>query len=146
MGGDARSTVTRLAWAVGCAPACPRAVNRHRGGAEQMASGDEVRAMRRAVTLAAGALGRTSPNPTVGCVILDSTGVVVGEGWHDAYGGPHAESNAPSQAAHRADGRTALVTLEPCNHPGRTGPCSEALLGAGIRRVVYAGPDPTPEA
>src|SRR3954465_3714183 len=111
-----------------------------------MASEDEVRAMRRAVLLAAGALGRTSPNPTVGCVILDTTGAAGGGVWHGAYGGPHAEINALSQASHRADGGTAVVTLEPCNHTGRTGPCSEALLGAGIPRVVSAAPDPTPEA
>jgi diaminohydroxyphosphoribosylaminopyrimidine deaminase/5-amino-6-(5-phosphoribosylamino)uracil reductase len=111
-----------------------------------MASGDEVRAMRRAVTLAAGALGRTSPNPTVGCVILNSSGRVVGEGWHESYGGPHAEVHALTDAGDRARGGTAVVTLEPCNHTGRTGPCSEALLAAGISRVVYAVPDPTPEA
>ena len=111
-----------------------------------MASEDEVRAMRRALALAAGALGRTSPNPTVGCVILDGTGAVVGEGWHEQYGGPHAEVNALADAGDRARGGTAVVTLEPCNHTGRTGPCSEALLAAGIARVVYAVPDPTPEA
>jgi diaminohydroxyphosphoribosylaminopyrimidine deaminase/5-amino-6-(5-phosphoribosylamino)uracil reductase len=111
-----------------------------------MASEDEVRAMRHAMTLAAGALGRTSPNPTVGCVILDRSGAVVGRGWHDVYGGPHAEVNALNDAGDQARGGTAVMTLEPCNHHGRTGPCSEALLAAGIERVVYAVPDPTPEA
>jgi diaminohydroxyphosphoribosylaminopyrimidine deaminase/5-amino-6-(5-phosphoribosylamino)uracil reductase len=111
-----------------------------------VASETEVRAMRRAITLAAGALGRTSPNPVVGCVVLDRSGAIVGEGRHDRYGGPHAEVEALRIAGERAVGGTAVVTLEPCNHIGRTGPCAEALLAAEVARVVYAVPDPTPLA
>jgi diaminohydroxyphosphoribosylaminopyrimidine deaminase / 5-amino-6-(5-phosphoribosylamino)uracil reductase len=102
----------------------------------------ELAAMRRAVTLAARGLGGTSPNPVVGCVVLDAAGRTVGEGWHAWAGGPHAEVVALSRAGARARGGTALVTLEPCNHTGRTGPCTQALLDAGVERVVYAVPDP----
>ncbi|WP_427383704.1 bifunctional diaminohydroxyphosphoribosylaminopyrimidine deaminase/5-amino-6-(5-phosphoribosylamino)uracil reductase RibD [Janibacter sp. G56] len=110
------------------------------------APSSETAAMRRAVELAARALGRTSPNPVVGCVILDAAGEIAGEGWHEFAGGPHAEVVALAAAGERAAGGTAVVTLEPCNHTGRTGPCSEALLAAGIVRVVVAVPDPTDEA
>ncbi|GAB7034774.1 bifunctional diaminohydroxyphosphoribosylaminopyrimidine deaminase/5-amino-6-(5-phosphoribosylamino)uracil reductase RibD [Streptomyces sp. NPDC021749] len=106
----------------------------------------ETAAMRRAIELAARGLGHTSPNPVVGCVILDSHGRTVGEGWHQRAGGPHAEVHALRAAGERARGGTALVTLEPCNHTGRTGPCAQALIDAGIARVVYAVPDPTPAA
>jgi diaminohydroxyphosphoribosylaminopyrimidine deaminase/5-amino-6-(5-phosphoribosylamino)uracil reductase len=106
----------------------------------------EADAMRRAITLAARGLGSTSPNPVVGCVILDAAGHTVGEGWHQQAGGPHAEIHALRAAGGRARGGTALVTLEPCNHTGRTGPCSQALIEAGIARVVYAVSDPNPAA
>ncbi|WP_030787339.1 bifunctional diaminohydroxyphosphoribosylaminopyrimidine deaminase/5-amino-6-(5-phosphoribosylamino)uracil reductase RibD [Streptomyces sp. NRRL S-920] len=102
--------------------------------------------MRRAITLAALGLGATSPNPVVGCVVLDAGGEVVGEGWHQRAGGPHAEVNALRAAGDKARGGTALVTLEPCNHTGRTGPCAQALIDAGIARVVYAVGDPNPTA
>ncbi|MEU6993496.1 bifunctional diaminohydroxyphosphoribosylaminopyrimidine deaminase/5-amino-6-(5-phosphoribosylamino)uracil reductase RibD [Streptomyces sp. NPDC046465] len=102
--------------------------------------------MQRAVTLAAHGLGSTSPNPVVGCVVLDAAGERVGEGWHQRAGGPHAEVNALRAADERARGGTALVTLEPCNHTGRTGPCAQALIDAGIARVVYAVADPNPTA
>ncbi|WP_069814313.1 bifunctional diaminohydroxyphosphoribosylaminopyrimidine deaminase/5-amino-6-(5-phosphoribosylamino)uracil reductase RibD [Streptomyces sp. TP-A0874] len=102
--------------------------------------------MRRAIALAARGLGRTSPNPVVGCVVLDTAGRPVGEGYHQRAGGPHAEVNALRTAGERARGGTAVVTLEPCDHEGRTGPCTRALLTAGITRVVYAVPDPTPSA
>ncbi|RLL70056.1 bifunctional diaminohydroxyphosphoribosylaminopyrimidine deaminase/5-amino-6-(5-phosphoribosylamino)uracil reductase RibD [Streptomyces sp. Z26] len=102
--------------------------------------------MRRAVELAARGLGSTSPNPVVGCVVLDRHGAVVGEGWHQRAGGPHAEVHALAEAGDDARGGTAVVTLEPCRHTGRTGPCTRALLDAGIARVVYAVPDPAPEA
>jgi diaminohydroxyphosphoribosylaminopyrimidine deaminase / 5-amino-6-(5-phosphoribosylamino)uracil reductase len=108
-----------------------------------VASDTEVRAMRRAISLAAGALGRTSPNPVVGCVVLDRSGAIVGEGRHERYGGPHAEVEALREAGERAVGGTAVVTLEPCNHTGQTGPCTEALLAARVARVVYSIPDPT---
>jgi diaminohydroxyphosphoribosylaminopyrimidine deaminase/5-amino-6-(5-phosphoribosylamino)uracil reductase len=88
----------------------------------------------------------TFPNPRVGCVIVDAAGVIVGEGAHHAAGGPHAEVHALAVAGARARGATAYVTLEPCNHHGRTGPCSQALIRAGIRRVVIAVADPNREA
>lgn len=88
----------------------------------------------------------TGPNPRVGCVLLDTTGRVVAEGYHRGAGTPHAEVDALNRAADRARGTTAVVTLEPCNHVGRTGPCSEALVAAGVARVVYAQGDPNPVA
>jgi diaminohydroxyphosphoribosylaminopyrimidine deaminase / 5-amino-6-(5-phosphoribosylamino)uracil reductase len=106
----------------------------------------EDEAMRRAVALAARGLGTTSPNPVVGCVLLSADGEVVGEGFHAYAGGPHAEIVALAKAGDQARGGTAIVTLEPCNHIGRTGPCAEALIAAGIRRVVIAVDDPTPAA
>ncbi|MGK5547368.1 bifunctional diaminohydroxyphosphoribosylaminopyrimidine deaminase/5-amino-6-(5-phosphoribosylamino)uracil reductase RibD [Streptomyces sp. URMC 127] len=114
-----------------------------------MATATEADAMRRAVALAARALGATSPNPVVGCVILSPAGTVLGEGWHRRAGGPHAEAEAlaaASAAGHDVRGGTAVVTLEPCNHTGRTGPCAQALIDAGISRVVYAVADPTDTA
>ncbi|MBO3741018.1 bifunctional diaminohydroxyphosphoribosylaminopyrimidine deaminase/5-amino-6-(5-phosphoribosylamino)uracil reductase RibD [Actinoplanes flavus] len=106
----------------------------------------EDEAMCRAVALAARGLGTTSPNPVVGCLLLGPDGDVVGEGFHAYAGGPHAEIVALAQAGERARGGTCVVTLEPCNHTGRTGPCSEALISAGVRRVVIAVDDPTPVA
>ena len=100
--------------------------------------------MLRAIALAAQGLGSTSPNPVVGCVILAADGSVAGEGWHQYAGGPHAEVAALADAGQRARGGTAVVTLEPCARTGRTGPCTEALLAAGIVRVVYAVSDPNP--
>ncbi|MFF8603425.1 bifunctional diaminohydroxyphosphoribosylaminopyrimidine deaminase/5-amino-6-(5-phosphoribosylamino)uracil reductase RibD [Streptomyces sp. NPDC015232] len=102
--------------------------------------------MRRAIALAARGLGATSPNPVVGCVITDASGHQVGEGWHQRAGGPHAEIHALRAAGVLARGGTAYVTLEPCNHTGRTGPCAQALIEAGIARVVYAVGDPNPQA
>lgn len=106
----------------------------------------ERAAMRRAVELAVSALGATSPNPIVGCVILDAAGVVVGEGRHERAGQEHAEVHALRAAGARARGGTALVTLEPCAHVGSTGACAQILIDAGIRRVVYAVADPNPIA
>lgn len=111
-----------------------------------MASGSVDEAMRRAIALAARGLGTASPNPVVGCVLLDPDGEVVGEGFHAYAGGPHAEIVALAQAGRRARGGTAVVTLEPCDHTGRTGPCSHALITAGVARVVVAVPDPDPVA
>ncbi|MFE7752781.1 bifunctional diaminohydroxyphosphoribosylaminopyrimidine deaminase/5-amino-6-(5-phosphoribosylamino)uracil reductase RibD [Streptomyces sp. NPDC057428] len=102
--------------------------------------------MRRAVALAARGIGATSPNPVVGSVILDAAGEQVGEGFHQRAGGPHAEIHALREAGGKARGGTAYVTLEPCNHTGRTGPCAQALIDAGVRRVVYAVGDPNPQA
>ncbi|MFE9042261.1 bifunctional diaminohydroxyphosphoribosylaminopyrimidine deaminase/5-amino-6-(5-phosphoribosylamino)uracil reductase RibD [Streptomyces sp. NPDC007818] len=106
----------------------------------------DITAMRRAVELAARGLGATSPNPVVGCVVTDASGRIVGEGWHQRAGGPHAEIHALRAAGALARGGTAHVTLEPCNHTGRTGPCAQALIEAGIARVVYAVADPNPRA
>jgi diaminohydroxyphosphoribosylaminopyrimidine deaminase / 5-amino-6-(5-phosphoribosylamino)uracil reductase len=100
--------------------------------------------MRRALQLAALADGRTSPNPLVGAVVLDATGTLVGEGFHARAGDPHAEVGALAQAGERAKGGTLVVTLEPCCHHGRTPPCTEAVIQAGIRRVVVALTDPDP--
>ncbi|MEV4710886.1 bifunctional diaminohydroxyphosphoribosylaminopyrimidine deaminase/5-amino-6-(5-phosphoribosylamino)uracil reductase RibD [Micromonospora sp. NPDC049374] len=111
-----------------------------------MASVSVDEAMRRAIELAARGLGTTSPNPVVGCVLLDADGEVVGEGFHAYAGGPHAEIVALAQAGQRAKGGTAVVTLEPCDHVGRTSPCSTALVQAGVARVVIAVPDPNPVA
>ncbi|MER6612922.1 bifunctional diaminohydroxyphosphoribosylaminopyrimidine deaminase/5-amino-6-(5-phosphoribosylamino)uracil reductase RibD [Streptomyces xantholiticus] len=111
-----------------------------------MATAADMDAMRRAVVLAARGLGSTSPNPVVGCVITDASGHVVGEGFHQRAGGPHAEIHALRAAGVLARGGTAYVTLEPCNHTGRTGPCAQALTEAGIARVVYAVADPNPQA
>ena len=102
---------------------------------------DDELQMRRALRLAA--LGRhASPNPMVGCVITSDAGQKVGEGWHPKPGEPHAEVFALRQAGEGARGGTAYVTLEPCSHHGRTPPCADALLAAGIRRVVCAMADP----
>ena len=100
-------------------------------------------AMRRAVELAARGLYSTYPNPRVGAVLALEHDIV-GEGWHERPGQAHAERNAIRVAGERARGATAYVTLEPCSHHGRTPPCVDALLAAGVRRVVYAIDDPDP--
>jgi diaminohydroxyphosphoribosylaminopyrimidine deaminase/5-amino-6-(5-phosphoribosylamino)uracil reductase len=100
--------------------------------------------MRRALQLAALGSGRTSPNPLVGAVVLDAKGTLVGEGFHARAGEPHAEVGALRQAGERARGGTLVVTLEPCCHHGRTPPCSEAVIAAGVARVVVAMADPNP--
>ena len=99
--------------------------------------------MAQALRLAERGLYSTSPNPRVGCVIVN-TGVVVGEGWHERAGEPHAEIHALWAAGEAARGATAYVTLEPCSHHGRTPPCAEALISAGVARVVSAMQDPNP--
>jgi diaminohydroxyphosphoribosylaminopyrimidine deaminase/5-amino-6-(5-phosphoribosylamino)uracil reductase len=108
-----------------------------------MASADELAAMRRAIALSAAGLGTTSPNPPVGCVLLGPAGQIIGEGYHERKGEPHAEAQALAAAGLLADGATAVVTLEPCNHQGRTPPCRQALIDAGIRRAIVAIIDPT---
>ena len=97
----------------------------------------------RAILLARGGLFTADPNPRVGCVIAQGR-EVVGEGWHVRAGGPHAEINALRDAGARARGATAYVSLEPCSHTGRTGPCADALAEAGVARVVAAMVDPNP--
>jgi len=104
---------------------------------------DDVAAMRRAIVLSARGLGTTSPNPPVGCVILDACGVPAGQGFHERKGEAHAEARALGEAGSAARGGTAFVTLEPCNHHGRTPPCHQALIDAGVRRVVVSLIDPT---
>lgn len=99
--------------------------------------------MGRALELAAQGRTSTQPNPRVGCVIAVGE-QIIGEGWHQRSGEPHAEVFALREAGERARGATAFVTLEPCNHHGRTPPCSEALIAAGVARVIYASGDPNP--
>jgi diaminohydroxyphosphoribosylaminopyrimidine deaminase/5-amino-6-(5-phosphoribosylamino)uracil reductase len=106
----------------------------------------ERRAMLRALEIAASPGVPLGPNPRVGCVLLDEDGREVAEGFHRGAGTPHAEAAALAEAGEDARGTTAVVTLEPCNHTGRTGPCAEALVAAGVRRVVFAQPDPNPVA
>jgi diaminohydroxyphosphoribosylaminopyrimidine deaminase/5-amino-6-(5-phosphoribosylamino)uracil reductase len=106
----------------------------------------EQAAMRRALELAATPGVPLGPNPRVGCVLLDDAGIAVAEGHHRGAGTPHAEADALAHAGAAAHGTTAVVTLEPCNHTGRTGPCAEKLIAAGVRRVVFAQPDPNPVA
>ncbi|MGN6574379.1 MAG: bifunctional diaminohydroxyphosphoribosylaminopyrimidine deaminase/5-amino-6-(5-phosphoribosylamino)uracil reductase RibD, partial [Nocardioides sp.] len=106
----------------------------------------ERAAMLRALELAATPGVPLGPNPRVGCVLLAPDGSTVAEGHHRGAGTAHAEADALAQAGDRARGTTAVVTLEPCNHTGRTGPCSEALIAAGVRRVVFAQPDSNPVA
>jgi diaminohydroxyphosphoribosylaminopyrimidine deaminase/5-amino-6-(5-phosphoribosylamino)uracil reductase len=103
----------------------------------------EAAFMERALVLARRGLGRTAPNPAVGCVLVRE-GHIIGEGWHQKAGGPHAEVHAIADAGDAA-GATAYVTLEPCNFTGRTGPCTEALIAAGVTRVVAASLDPNPK-
>mgnify|MGYP003871484309 CR=1 FL=1 len=105
---------------------------------------EDERFMRRAIRLAKRGSGRTSPNPVVGAVIVRD-GRVVAEGFHERVGGPHAEVNALRRAGDAARGATLYVSLEPCNHYGRTPPCTEAVIGAGIRRVVIGMADPNPK-
>lgn len=106
---------------------------------------DDVRFMLRALSLAEVGWGRVHPNPMVGAVVVRN-GAVVGEGAHREFGGPHAEVEALRQAGDRALGATLYVTLEPCAHHGKTPPCADAIVGAGIRRVVIAAEDPHPAA
>ncbi|HYN56311.1 MAG TPA: bifunctional diaminohydroxyphosphoribosylaminopyrimidine deaminase/5-amino-6-(5-phosphoribosylamino)uracil reductase RibD [Motilibacterales bacterium] len=106
----------------------------------------ELAAMRRALALAATPGVPRGPNPRVGCVVLDHAGATIAEGYHQGAGSAHAEVAALDVAGPTARGATAVVTLEPCNHTGRTGPCVDALLAAGVRRVVLAQRDPNPVA
>jgi diaminohydroxyphosphoribosylaminopyrimidine deaminase/5-amino-6-(5-phosphoribosylamino)uracil reductase len=100
--------------------------------------------LRRALELAQKSFGLASPNPCVGAVLVDSSGNVVGEGFHTYEGVKHAEVLAIDQAGEKARGSTLYINLEPCSHQGRTGPCADAVIGAGITRVVASMPDPNP--
>ncbi|HVO49537.1 MAG TPA: bifunctional diaminohydroxyphosphoribosylaminopyrimidine deaminase/5-amino-6-(5-phosphoribosylamino)uracil reductase RibD [Thermoanaerobaculia bacterium] len=99
---------------------------------------------RRVLELAARGRFSVSPNPRVGCVVVNADGAVVGEGWHERAGGAHAEAVALKAAGERARGATLLVNLEPCSHFGRTPPCTEAILASGVARVVCSVEDPDP--
>lgn len=108
-----------------------------------MFTADDHRYMARALELAERGLYTATPNPRVGCVIVNG-GAVAGEGWHERAGGPHAEINALAAAGAKARGATAYVSLEPCVHQGRTGPCTDALIRAGVANVIAAMRDPNP--
>lgn len=99
--------------------------------------------MAQALRLAEQGLYTTMPNPRVGCLLVKD-GEIIGHGWHSRAGGPHAEIHALQMAGEKAKASTAYVTLEPCSHTGKTGPCSQALIAAGVIRVVYAMEDPNP--
>lgn len=117
----------------------------HHAARVDVGSDDHARFMRRAIELAERGAGQVAPNPKVGAVVVRD-GIIVGEGWHQRYGEAHAEVHALAAAGERARGATVYVSLEPCNHHGKTGPCSEALIAAGVARVVCALRDPNPKA
>ena len=102
-------------------------------------------AMRRALELARRGVGLVEPNPPVGAVLVDAGLRLLGEGWHEKFGGPHAEIVALAQAGASARGATLFVTLEPCCHVGKTPPCTEALIAAGIKKCFVAMRDPFPQ-
>ena len=108
-----------------------------------MADRDDTRFMRLALRLGRRGLGRTSPNPPVGAVVV-AAGEIVGRGYHHRAGLPHGEIEALRNAGDRAHGVTLYVTLEPCAHHGRTPPCTDAIIAAGVRRVVFGSRDPNP--
>lgn len=107
---------------------------------------EELGAISAAIEAGEAVRGTTSPNPPVGCAIVSASGALIATGATSPAGGPHAEVNALREAGERARGATAVVTLEPCNHTGRTGPCAQALVEAGITRVVYFTADPNDAA
>lgn len=109
------------------------------------ASSEDRAHMQQALRLAEKGLNTTTPNPRVGCVLVAADGRVLGEGWHVEAGQPHAEINALNAASESVVGATAYVTLEPCSHQGKTGPCADALIEAGIARLVYGMEDPNPQ-
>jgi diaminohydroxyphosphoribosylaminopyrimidine deaminase/5-amino-6-(5-phosphoribosylamino)uracil reductase len=110
----------------------------------QPVSDPEIAAMRRALEIARRGEGLVEPNPMVGAVVLAADGRVIGEGWHERFGGPHAEVGALAAAGSAAHGATLVVTLEPCCHHGKTPPCTDAIVAAGVARVVVAADDPFP--
>ncbi|NOY28902.1 MAG: bifunctional diaminohydroxyphosphoribosylaminopyrimidine deaminase/5-amino-6-(5-phosphoribosylamino)uracil reductase RibD [Planctomycetes bacterium] len=105
---------------------------------------DHLTFMSRALELAVRGRGHVEPNPLVGCVVVKD-GKVVGQGWHQSFGSPHAEVEALAAAGDAAKGATVVVTLEPCCHQGKTGPCTRALMEAGVQRVVVGCQDPNPQ-
>ena len=104
----------------------------------------DLRWMRRALEQARRGIGRTTPNPVVGACVITDEGVVAGDGAHERAGEPHAEIHALEEAGESSRGATLYCTLEPCSHTGRTGPCTERIIAAGIKRVVAAMEDPFP--
>ena len=106
---------------------------------------NDADAMTRALALAWRGWGRVAPNPLVGAVVLQGARVI-GEGWHAEYGGLHAEPAALANAGRATVGSTLVVTLEPCVHQGKQPPCTEAIIAAGVKRVVVAATDPNPDA
>ncbi len=100
--------------------------------------------MQQAIALGRRGLGRTAPNPAVGCVLVDANQQIIATGWTQAGGRPHAEAVALAQAGDQARGAIAYVTLEPCAHHGKTGPCAQALIDAGVSKVIFANFDPDP--
>lgn len=108
-------------------------------------SSRDINFMRHAIELARRGEGSVEPNPMVGCVIVSPAGEVVGQGWHRRFGGPHAEVEALAEAGDRARGSTLYVSLEPCSHFGKTPPCADAVIAAGVSRVVAAITDPFPK-
>ncbi len=141
--GSSRAAVRRRRTAP-AASRVPRSPPEREG--DQVATEHERAAMLRALELADTAGVPTGPNPRVGCVLLGPDGTVLATGYHRGAGTPHAEVDALARAGSAAAGSTAVVTLEPCNHTGRTGPCAQALLAAGVRRVVFAQADTHPVA
>jgi diaminohydroxyphosphoribosylaminopyrimidine deaminase/5-amino-6-(5-phosphoribosylamino)uracil reductase len=125
-------------------PALKAAVEAIAGGAQVSTGPDDLRFMQLALTLGRRGLGNTWPNPAVGAVAVKD-GVVIGRGWTQPGGRPHAETEALRRAGERARGATLYVTLEPCSHHGRTPPCTDAIVAAGIARVVSALSDPNPQ-
>src|SRR5262245_22193341 len=116
-----------------------------RGGAEPPQTSSRDRSyLRRALRLALRGRYRTAPHPRVGAVLVRD-GAVVGEGWHREIGGPHAEAEALAAAGERSRGATLYVTLEPCSHFGRTPPCADAVIAAGVTRAVACVGDPNPQ-
>ena len=106
---------------------------------------EDIRWMREALALAGRGLGHVSPNPMVGAVVVDGSGAAVGRGWYEGpRGAPHAEVRALAEAGRRATGATLVCSLEPCDHHGSTPPCTDAVISAGVRRVVVATTDPNP--
>ena len=114
-------------------------------GEGSLTSPSDIAHLARARTIARRGWGQVHPNPMVGCVLVRDERVV-GEGYHGVFGGPHAEVMALDEAESRAEGATAYVSLEPCNHQGKTPPCAAALMKAGVVRVVYGAADPGPES
>lgn len=139
MGGRASAQTIAQGWRVGASVKAAVAV-----ASSETSREEDVAFMRRALELAEQHRGRTSPNPIVGCVIVDATGKVIAEGAHRAAGQPHAEADALAKLKGKAKAATLYVNLEPCMHAGRTPPCAPAVIASGVTRVVIGSEDPIP--